>query len=539
MKRLICEMCDGENLIKENGVFVCQDCGCKYSVEEAKKMMREVDTDTGATAGVKKEKKPETKESSKVDTLLTRVKMFLEDGDWEKTEEYCQKVLDIEPENAQAWLTLLLNNHSCKKIEDLRDCFYDFEDDNEYKKVLRFADEALKAELKAVARLRREDIARKKEEERKKQEELEAQQRAQELARLQRGERLKGRKFPVLAVGRNHTVGLKTDGTVVAVGSNEYGQCNVSGWRNIIAVAAGEYYTVGLKTDGTVVAVGRNEKYCCNVQSWRGIVEISAGMDYTVGLNTDGNLEDVGGRNDFNWFNPSARSGNASVIAAEWDVIGIRPDGTVASTCKRVQEKIKDWKDIIAIATDNMHGESVLGLKADGTVVYSEADCDWENVISIAMGERREAFGLKADGTVLLKNNSCRTQTLEWQDIIAITAGWYHTVGLKADGTVVAVGRDGDGQCSKVSEWKLFDSLDEFIAKQDERDGLKTKIAENLRAERERLRIEREAEEERARIRRAENKIKYRQQGLCQYCGGKFKGLFVKICSNCSIKKDY
>ena len=36
-----------------------------------------------------------------------------------------------------------------------------------------------------------------------------------------------------IAAGYRHTVGLKSDGTVVAVGDNEYGQCDVSGWRGI------------------------------------------------------------------------------------------------------------------------------------------------------------------------------------------------------------------------------------------------------------------------------------------------------------------
>ena len=39
MKRLVCEMCGSTDIMKENGVFVCQTCGTKYSVEEAKKMM--------------------------------------------------------------------------------------------------------------------------------------------------------------------------------------------------------------------------------------------------------------------------------------------------------------------------------------------------------------------------------------------------------------------------------------------------------------------------------------------------------------------
>jgi hypothetical protein len=39
MKTMVCEMCDGTDIIKQDGVFVCQSCGTKYSVEEAKKMM--------------------------------------------------------------------------------------------------------------------------------------------------------------------------------------------------------------------------------------------------------------------------------------------------------------------------------------------------------------------------------------------------------------------------------------------------------------------------------------------------------------------
>lgn len=41
MKPLTCEMCGSTNLLKQDGVFVCQSCGTKYTVEEAKKMMVE------------------------------------------------------------------------------------------------------------------------------------------------------------------------------------------------------------------------------------------------------------------------------------------------------------------------------------------------------------------------------------------------------------------------------------------------------------------------------------------------------------------
>ena len=39
-----------------------------------------------------------------------------------------------------------------------------------------------------------------------------------------------GQVTPVVAAGGSHIVGLKSDGTVVATGSNTYGQCNVSDW---------------------------------------------------------------------------------------------------------------------------------------------------------------------------------------------------------------------------------------------------------------------------------------------------------------------
>ncbi len=59
-----------------------------------------------------------------------------------------------------------------------------------------------------------------------------------------------------VSAGGDHTVGLKSDGTVVATGDNDDGQCNVSAWSNIEQASAGRYHTVGLESDGTVVAAG-------------------------------------------------------------------------------------------------------------------------------------------------------------------------------------------------------------------------------------------------------------------------------------------
>ena len=54
------------------------------------------------------------------------------------------------------------------------------------------------------------------------------------------------------------------------------GQCNVGSWTDIVQVAAGGYHTVGLKSDGTVVAVGYNVDGQCNVGSWTDITQVAA-----------------------------------------------------------------------------------------------------------------------------------------------------------------------------------------------------------------------------------------------------------------------
>lgn len=71
-----------------------------------------------------------------------------------------------------------------------------------------------------------------------------------------------------------HFVGLRSDGTVVAVGENEYGECNVSSWRYVESIAADHYTTFGVCADGTVLSTGRNTHGECNVSQWRNIAKV-------------------------------------------------------------------------------------------------------------------------------------------------------------------------------------------------------------------------------------------------------------------------
>ena len=82
-----------------------------------------------------------------VDSYLERAFLFLEDGDWTSADEYCEKVLDIDPKNAQAYVYKLMADLSVKYQEDLKNQPKPFKANGNYLKAIRFADDKLRAVL--------------------------------------------------------------------------------------------------------------------------------------------------------------------------------------------------------------------------------------------------------------------------------------------------------------------------------------------------------------------------------------------------------
>lgn len=94
MKQLTCEMCGSTDLMKQDGVFVCQSCGCKYSVEEAKRMMVEGTVDVQGTVKVDN--------SAFVEKYLANARRAKQKEDWEETEKYYNMVEQNDPNNIEA-----------------------------------------------------------------------------------------------------------------------------------------------------------------------------------------------------------------------------------------------------------------------------------------------------------------------------------------------------------------------------------------------------------------------------------------------------
>lgn len=95
MKALVCELCTGNEIIKQDGYYVCQHCGTKYSVEEAKRMMIEGTVDvSGSTVKVDN--------SSFVKKYLENARRAYGKEDWEEVEKYYNMVEQNAPHNMEA-----------------------------------------------------------------------------------------------------------------------------------------------------------------------------------------------------------------------------------------------------------------------------------------------------------------------------------------------------------------------------------------------------------------------------------------------------
>ena len=96
--------------------------------------------------------------NSNISPLLKRAFMFLEDGDWQSADEYCEKALDIDPENAQAYLGKLLVELKIKKISELKKSVTIIENNHYYKKAVRYSDEKLNTILISINESIKENI---------------------------------------------------------------------------------------------------------------------------------------------------------------------------------------------------------------------------------------------------------------------------------------------------------------------------------------------------------------------------------------------
>ncbi len=265
-------------------------------------------------------------------------------------------------------------------------------------------------------------------------------------------------RIVAVAAGKDHAVGLRADGTVVATGNNTHGQCNVSAWSDVVAIDAGPRHTVGIRADGTVLIVGANDRNQLSAGGWSNVVAVSVHWDsrYIVAIRADGTVlctNEVLRQKTAGWY-------GIKDISAGSDLVGLRQDGTilVASADDIIEYHYTNtWSGIQSIAAGAEHA---VGLRSNGTIAVTgnnglgQIDVSgWGNIVFLNAGQKN-TLGIRADGSVVIAGyyGECFTDIYGWRDIVYVDSGDGLFLGVRSDGTVVAAGDNSFGECN-VSGW--------------------------------------------------------------------------------------
>jgi alpha-tubulin suppressor-like RCC1 family protein len=221
--------------------------------------------------------------------------------------------------------------------------------------------------------------------------------------------------------GFYYSLALRADGTVVTWGAGEYGETNVPpGLSDVLTIAAGGFHSLALHSNGTVTAWGINNEGQTNVPpGLDNVVAVAAGSHHSLALLSNG-----------------------AVVAWGWNGYGqcnVPPDLTNA----------------VAVAAGYLNS---LALRSDGTlVVWGYNNWLWtqpirvpeglSNVVAIAAGSDPAGVALQADGRVVSWHDTYAIPA-DLADVVAISAGQTHRLALKTNGTVVAWGWNGYGECN-------------------------------------------------------------------------------------------
>jgi alpha-tubulin suppressor-like RCC1 family protein len=226
-----------------------------------------------------------------------------------------------------------------------------------------------------------------------------------------------------IATGRGHSLLLKSDGSLWAMGDNQYGELGDYSFTetnlpeqivasNVTAIAAGDYHSLFLKSDGSLWAMGDDNDGQLGDGSYNDIgvilpeqvvssnvTAIAAGSYHSLFLKSDGSLWGMG-----------------------LGSLGALGEGTINSTNRPEQIVASNVTAIAAGYNDSLF------IKSDGSL--------W------AMGFNQ--YGKLGDGTQLLYTNL--PEQIVASNVTAIAAGDYHSLFLKSDGSLWGMGYNGYGQ---------------------------------------------------------------------------------------------
>jgi alpha-tubulin suppressor-like RCC1 family protein/pimeloyl-ACP methyl ester carboxylesterase len=284
-----------------------------------------------------------------------------------------------------------------------------------------------------------------------------------------------GQPVTKIAAGSAHSLFLKSDGSLWAMGSNNYGQLGDGTFNDtnrpeqiiaggVMAVAAGYFHNLFLKSDGSLWVMGWNNYGQLGDGTFNttnrpeqivagGVTAIAAGGWHSLFLKSDGSLWAMG----YNYYGQlgdgTYSRGSSQGIATPEQIVA----GGVTAVAAGIDESLflKSDGSLWAMG-DNAYGE--LG---DGT--YSTGVATPEQIVAGGVTAIAEGYGLslflKSDGSLWgmgdnglgelgdgTFNNTTRPEEIVTGGVTAIAAGWNHSLFLKSDGSLWVMGLNNYGQ---------------------------------------------------------------------------------------------
>ena len=494
------------------------------------------------------------------DSLLKRGLLFLEDNDWKNADQYFNRVLDINPECAEAYLGKFCAQNHCTKFDNIAEPtqkgeLLQIEGQKNFLRAEQFAEGAFAKKIQQI----------------KERHSLKAAQIENGKMDRLRFMRAQNEKVAhLIDMSSSHDpITVLTNGTLKCPIKTSNYTCDphlkhlntpyfehldsLSDIAGIICTHGRHRNYIGVKSDGTLEPIKIDEAaYTIKEwQSWTNIIDLifvdkyfSDTRNYEIsailGLKSDGTLVTAGkGVNSASVKQVEKWTNIKSIFYYCYDkfsypqnsgvFFALLKNGTIISSETSSDNwwaEILNWDNIVSLAVCR---DVILGVKHDGRVVSAinkdgkvnkkaissiEHDVSsWTDIANVFMNDFTPhiAIGLKATGTVVFSPSPTPTENAnlkewleEWTDIIAVSVGGRNILGLKKDGTLEELSDNNRA----AYDWRLFNNIDTIEEERIEARRLwrieeshrKEKEHIELEAKREKERIELEAKREKERI---------------------------------------
>jgi alpha-tubulin suppressor-like RCC1 family protein len=231
-----------------------------------------------------------------------------------------------------------------------------------------------------------------------------------------------------IAGGVNHSVGLKSDGRVVAWGYNFNNQTTVpASATNVIAIAAGGSHSLALKSNGTLVAWGEIATVPAGLSN---VIGIAASESCDVALKSDGTVAAWGMQ--FSPTNiPAGLSNVIAVTAAQNFIAALKSDGTVTNWGSS-PVSTAGMTNVVQISANAFPLGALRTNRTVASAGTSVPPATMTNIVSLAAG-RYFIAALRADG-VVTNWGSPPIWPAGLSNIVAIASGENHCLAILGSG---------------------------------------------------------------------------------------------------------